>query len=1009
MINPLLLSGGEVTPPEPPYIIDRSIECGGGFYTFGRTRDHTDSPYYIWDAAIGTSGQYKGTISFWRKDLLVANAYSSNVGYRTILSCANVPENLPQQFLIYSNYSTGVGSTGFRSDAYYIIPDGANVVPVDMNVISYDSWVHWLISYDTTQAVASDRLSLYMNGEKINLYSINDTVVPQNKIFGFFRPDYRIHFSATTRPASRAGAGMIADLYAIPGAEYGPEKFGKTQNGQWVPIEWPDAIPSTNGGFFAEFKTGDSLNEAWKALNSSPIAVGDYGASLGTGSYGGEFTGEDPNFAGRAVNGNLSDYTISNDVSPGGQVTWTTSQVGPNDLVEVSISPAGGNGAASGEQATLTGTNITTVTITSDGVIDNPQWYTVRAANTGLAFTDLTLTHLARRDLFGWYAIRVNGEVLTDFLYGKISYTFQSPTKDTSVTRTASVGTPGRYAGFPRELANKNCHGFGSVGGYAGQTNLTNTSGWTNYKSDLHVVSGKWGFQLSSKDDTACSDYAVGLVERHWGGQEDPVALGSSGPENFMWELVAGTVWVNGSSVATVPVSSGETATVLYDADTGDVRLYVESTLEYTGTAALNSAYGYAIHHGQRGGVSTAGSFRINTGDRPWQSVDLIALGYKPWLESDITPTLPSPAAPTSVHNYQQYVPTGSALSVATTCDADFFKVSKQYSTSAPTVREDHIHDGLRGVAALPKGTGAESTISQGVISVSGNTVNIGTDLNYNDSANGNVYAVAAWSAPTSSTNTSGTVSANLLTNTTSGMSIATWTNQGGSYTIGHGLSETPKLIIVRNRASNNWIIGGLIDNHQFNVVDWTQALDANGAGTWASNNIFNNTAPTSSLITFNGGNAAMGTDMVAYIFHEVEGLSCFGRWNVNWAAEATGLQMFFGAAYCGFRPATILSDGGSAQPYWFHDGNETNLFTGVTTPGAYLTFPELFTGQTDEVVGAGGFSHSLMPASYGFVGKGLSNEKFGLGTAGYQSFWTWAKDGNISTMAEIFGPNGKI
>ena len=513
--------------------------------------------------------------------------------------------------------------------------------------------------------------------------------------------------------------------------------------------------------------------------------------------------------------------------------------------------------------------------------------------------------------MFGLWAIRVNGEVLVDFSFGFISYTNQSPTEGTPVARgLLTDATPGRYAGFPAELGNPTSHGFGPYGASSSSSTVTNSTGWVNRKSDVHVASGKWAFQITSDGDVYCSDYAVGLVEKHWGAQDDPVALGVNGPENFMWEFVAGTIWVNGVSVGTAAMTTGDVGTVLYDATTGDIRIYVNTTLQYTGLGALNSAYGYCIHHGQRGSVATIGSQRINTGDRPWQVFDPGTLSYKPWFFQDILPTLPS-VNPATGHSYEPYTATGSPLAVTMSCDADWFKVSKQYSTSTPTVREDHIHDELRGLAALPKGTGAETTISQGVTSVSAGTVNIGTDLNYNENANGNVYAVAAWSAPTSSTNTDGTVTSSLLTNTATGFSIATWTNTGGSYTIGHGLSQAPKLIIVRNRASNNWIVGGLMDNHRFTDMDWTQAIDANGTSSWAANNIFNDTAPTSSVITFNGGNAAMGTDMVAYIFHEVDGISNFGRHLVTWdAAGAAGTQFMAGGAYCGFRPQTVLGGG---------------------------------------------------------------------------------------------------
>ena len=78
-----------------------------------------------------------------------------------------------------------------------------------------------------------------------------------------------------------------------------------------------------------------------------------------------------------------------------------------------------------------------------------------------------------------------------------------------------------------------------------------------------------------------------------------------------------------------------------------------------------------------------------------------------------------------------------------------------------------------------------------------------------------------------------------------------------------------------------------------------------------SDSNAFNNTEPTSSIITL-GASDAYNDDkkMIAYCWAEIEGYSKFGSWNGNGDADGPFV-------YCGFKPAWIMVKRTSSSGDW--------------------------------------------------------------------------------------------
>ena len=162
-------------------------------------------------------------------------------------------------------------------------------------------------------------------------------------------------------------------------------------------------------------------------------------------------------------------------------------------------------------------------------------------------------------------------------------------------------------------------------------------------------------------------------------------------------------------------------------------------------------------------------------------------------------------------------------------------------------------------------------------------------------------YVAWQWKANggTTSSNSDGTITSTVQANTTAGFSIITYTGNFDTMTIGHGLSQAPEALIIKNRESNStsWVIYHKDLNFPTDDLAYFNTNAAN-----QHDPTFNNTRPSSSVIT-NGAysfNNKNGEGHVCYAFHSVKGYSKFGSYTGNGNADGTFV-------YTGFKPAWVM------------------------------------------------------------------------------------------------------
>ena len=235
--------------------------------------------------------------------------------------------------------------------------------------------------------------------------------------------------------------------------------------------------------------------------------------------------------------------------------------------------------------------------------------------------------------------------------------------------------------------------------------------------------------------------------------------------------------------------------------------------------------------------------------------------------------------------------------------------------------QSNFLFDAVRGVskAIFSDTNGAESTQAATQTAFLSDGFTVGNDV----ASNGNGNSIASWNwkagGGQGSSNTDGSINTTYTSvNTTAGFSISTYTGNGtNNATIGHGLGAVPKMMIFKILSSaDDWTV-------YHASLGATKKLNLNNTDAESTvPEIFNSTAPTSSLITFgthsrtnsNNGN------YVCYAFAEKQGFSKFGSYVGNGNADGAFV-------YTGFKPAFVMIKLSSAADDWQIFDTKRNTF----------------------------------------------------------------------------------
>ena len=847
-------------------------------------------------------------------------------------------------------------------------------VKSDDLIRDFTNWYHIVVAVDTTQATASNRVKMYINGEAVT--SFLDTTYPSQN-FDTEMNNSVAHYVA--RDPDDYLDCYQADVHFIDGTALTASSFGETGDyGEWKPIEYSGTY-GTNG-FYLDFSNtstkhaitagGDAQHStAQSKIGSSSIAFdgsGDYltipqttDFDLGTSDYTFEFwlmhsgngsiihiEGTDQyglyfayeggvkyRFSAGIVSdwGPVLNYTVAADGSNWHHIaivcnsgTTTMYYDGTSVASTTTVTNVAGNQGASVIGGRYGGV------YAYDGYLDeirisNNARYTGNFTPSTTAFTDDSNTLLL----------------------------IQSDTSDGSTTFTDSSGVEGS---FGNDQSGEDNHFT--------PNNLTASdqvldSPTNNFCTGLPLWRGSGTFsegnlKLAANDNNSlrCSMTLPKDGKRYWeamygGGSNAIIGIKrttneySNGCYTYSFYSTQGLFYRNGSGLSSydsgdTTYGSGDILGFAWDGAAGTLAYYKNNSLIWTETT-IDDSYEYVPANGAEvNGLWFMYNFGQDSsfaGNKTAQGeTDSNGIGdfyYEPPTDflALCTSNLPDPAVTPSEHfNAVLYTGTGSNQSVTVG-----FKPSLTWIKERNSSTDHGLWNAVVGASKYLKsnGTDAESNSSSyGMQSFDSNGFTIGTSGNFNGSSD--TYASWNWKAGNETLGTGdftqGTIASTCSRNVDAGFSIVSYTGNGTSgATVGHGLSSAVELVIVKSRDDgNNWQVKtkDLADNHSL-ILDNTMA-ETNHSGGFIGNTFsattFNLLEGSSNCNNIN----KLDNDHIAYCFHSIDGYSKVGSYVGN-GESSDGTFV-----YTGFRPKYVLIKSSSFADIWGIYDNERSTYNVV-------------------------------------------------------------------------------
>jgi len=758
-------------------------------------------------------------------------------------------------------------SSWFRfesSQKIYFWYDGSNSVYTDGIFRDPSAWYHLVLAVDTTQATASDRVKIYVNGVQQTLSGTQPT---QNFDTGF--NNNIAHFIGSQGASgSNALNGYLAETHFVDGTQLAESDFGQyDSNSVWQPKAYSGSY-GTNG-FYLKFAdnssnaalgTDSSGNGNTWTVNNITASGFDYVQSTTGSLYAGSWD--------QAFNGSTSTpapYIYNTTAS----VSWGINISGTFEIY-----------------TSLPGTyqsSPTTYTL-SNGATYEKSTTAAEWINLG-SQTNVTSLSVNAPDPGAYvFAIRVDGTILVSTEPKDTDSLIDSPTDYTA----DSGNNGGNYCTL---LPLKNAQTLSN-----GNLDVVGGSSWQRSVGTLGMYSGKYYWEYTI---TASNEHIIGVGPPDMQlsgnlGAGDPAGSGYGTETGY----VNGT-GANGSWSNTGGSTDGDLIGIAFDADNGNMYVYKNGS-------ALNG--GIASHTGlvmpQVPVVSLNGSSRsgvINFGQRPFAYTP--PTGYVSLCSTNLADSTIADGG--TAMNVALYTGNGASNSITGLGFApDILWLKSRSNGTFPALANSVVGPNY---FLRTNGTNTESGpgYNDDIVSFDSDGFTLGADTYY-AFCNTNTYTYVGWawdSGTSTVTNTDGSISAQVRANQSNGCSVITWTaSTESAATIGHGLGKQPEFIIAKSRTvDDNFYVfhpaldtGGTISQTLYlNTTDGK----TNITGVWGHWTEMNS---STFGIYDTSGNYTNNGNMCAFCYTSVEGFSSFGSYEGNGSADGPFV-------YTGFKVAWLM------------------------------------------------------------------------------------------------------
>ena len=204
-----------------PLIIPSNSQSATGYTIDQSIRFNDDDSAYLSKTWSGAGDKQKFTFSFWVK--------RGNITSRQIL--LSFRQDVPLEFEADDTIRVYLfGTTALNTNRVFRDPS---------------AWYHIVLSVDSTQAVASERVRLYINGQRETSFS-TESYPSLNASANIYTSTLE-NYIGRILAGSNYFDGYMAEIHFLDGISYGPEFFGETNSsGIWIPKEYNGSY-GTNG------------------------------------------------------------------------------------------------------------------------------------------------------------------------------------------------------------------------------------------------------------------------------------------------------------------------------------------------------------------------------------------------------------------------------------------------------------------------------------------------------------------------------------------------------------------------------------------------------------------------------------------------------------------------------------------------------------------------------------------------------------------------------------------
>ena len=712
------------------------------------------------------------------------------------------------------------------------------------------AWYHVVLSVDTTQATAADRIKIYVNGvfqprtgsdPTQNLdTAVNNTV--EHDIGRYLTGGGTSYFN-----------GYLADIHFIDGSALAPTAFGEfdATTGVWNPIEYTGSYPGNS--FHLDMSTTDvgkdasGNNNDWNISENIATLTGAFSSALTSGQLKTQTAGF------------TKPYNVGRSEGVGGLTFTPPTPIPYTTSVEV-----------------YDNNNVTHSRVNSGSFVQHAPnaWVTVASGSGTINSMFFQRTDNANFDA-GFYAIRVDGQVLYDS--NQSDYFVDSPTNGTASTGGDPGGSVvGNYAtwnpllsGSAVTLSDGNLAIQSTTGARTATSTIAFDIEVDNFYFELTMITGGSTLGILRVED------AYADLVSFTGGTSGGYAYSTNGQK-----------YNNGTGSA-YGASYGNGDVIGVAAGSGQLIFYKNGVSQGVAWSGLTGKFFFSVGAENMNNVANFGQ-------------KTFAYQAPAGFVSLNTANIETP----SILNGSEYFDVRLDIGNGGTQVRTFgFSPDLIWLKMRSSSGSHHIWDTVRGLGdnelrtndgPNPEGfNSAYYTISAATNGYQISQDGIGNEVNFSN----NTYVTWAWDAgsTTDTNNTAGSIAATgVRANPSAGFSIVTFPgNSVQGATVGHGLNAIPEFVIVKNLdAGTPWDV-------YHKSTGYGGVLRMNSDAAFVSAGDVFPSSHTSSTIKLGNSNSQNnnGNDMVAYCWTSIPGFSSFGSYVGNGSSNGPVIPLDFSPA----------------------------------------------------------------------------------------------------------------